>query len=120
MCVYIGPKVFINNAFYARSEAQSFLEMSTLRRFHNILYDKITEKDKGYVKYKYVHFQLGVRDMEDFFETDSHFIEGIDKVICIEKVKKETVDNINSIYEPEIRQRIEEARKEFAGLELPM
>lgn len=114
MSLCMGPQIIINNAFYAQAGAQSFLELSTLRSFCNILYDKITGHNKSGISYKYVHFQVNEADIDDFFEMDDHFIRGINKVVCVKEVKAETVKKLNSIYAPEIQVILEDARETFA------
>lgn len=112
----MGPKTIINNAFYAKKGAQSVLEMRALRNFCNILYEKITGENRSGISYKYVQFQVANTDIENFFETDNHFIKGMDKVICVKEIKEETVKKLNSVYAPEIQEMLEDAREEFASL----
>ncbi len=116
MSVYMGPKVIINNAFYAKQGAQPFLEISALRDFCNILYEKITGENRCGISYKYVQLQVASTDIENFFETDNHFIKGIGKVVCVEAVKEETVQKLNSVYAPEIQEMLKDAREAFAAL----
>lgn len=116
MSVYMGPKVIINNAFYAKKGVQPILEISALRNFCNILYDKITGENKSGISYKYVQFQVADTDIEEFFDTDNHFMKGIGKVVCVDEVKEETIKKLNSVYAPEIQEMLEDARKEFAAL----
>ncbi len=115
MSIYIGPKVIINNAFCGK-KAQSFLEFNALRDFCNILYEKMTGKNRSGISYKYIQLQVSGSDIKNFFETDNHFIEGISKVICTEEVTEETVQKINSIYPAEIQEILKEAREAFAAL----
>lgn len=118
MSVHMGPEVIINNAFYAKKGAQPFLEISALRNFCNILYKKITGENRSGIRYKYVQFQVAGTDIEDFFETDNNFIKGIGKVVCVEEVKEETIRRLNSAYTPEIQKMLEDARKDFATINL--
>lgn len=117
MCVLMGPEVIINNAFYAkRNEVQPFLEIDALRRFCNILYDKITGDNESGISYKYVYFQVDKADVEEFCNIDDQFIRGIDKVFCTRKVEEYELEKINSVYEPEIRTMLKNAREVFARL----
>ncbi len=116
MSVYMGPKIIINNAFYAKKGAQPFLEISSLRNFCNILYEKITGVNRSGISYKYVQLQVTGTDIEDFLEADTHFIKGIGKVVCVKEIEEETVERINSVYTPEIQEILKDAREEFATL----
>lgn len=104
--MYMGPKVIINNAFYAKKGAQPILEISALRNFCNILYDKITGENKSGISYKYVQFQVADTDIEEFFDTDDHFMKGIGKVVCVDEVKEETIKKLNSVYASEIQEML--------------
>ncbi len=115
MSVCMGPKIIINNAFCAKKSYQPFLEISALRNFCNILYDKITGDDEIGNSYKYVQFQVDDSDIESFFEADDHYIKGIDKIVCVKQVKEETLKKLNSVYAPEIQEILEAAREEFAA-----
>lgn len=114
MCLLMGPQVIINNAFFAQKEQPSYLDISQLRRFCNILYDKITgSSDSGY---KYVLFQVSEADVGKFCDVDDQFVRGIGKVFCMGKVEEETVERINSVYASEIRMMLKDARDTFAEL----
>lgn len=114
MCLLMGPQVIINNAFLAKKGAQSFLEISALRRFCNILYDKITGECKSGGGYKYVLFQVSDADVERFCDRDDQFVRGIGKVFCTREVEAEKVEKINSIYASEIQIILKDAREAFA------
>ncbi len=117
MCVLMGPEVIINNAFFAKSdEVQPFLEINALRTFCNILYDKITGDNDSGISYKYVYFQVDEVDVEEFCDFDRQFMRGIDKIFCIEKVDRKKLEEINSIYAPEIQTMLRNAREAFARL----
>lgn len=117
MCVLMGPEVILNNAFCAKKDKElPFLENNALRRFCNILYDKITGENASGIRYKYVCFQVDEADVEEFCDTDNRFVKGIDKVYCKKKVDEETLQKINSIYEPEIQIMLKDAREAFAEM----
>lgn len=116
MCLLMGPQVIINNAFLAKKEQQSVLEISALRKFCNILYDKITGKNESGVIYKYVLFQVSEADVERFCDDDDQFVRGIGKVFCTGKVEPEKVEKINSVYPSEVQLMLKDAREAFAEL----
>lgn len=116
MCLLMGPQVIINNAFLAKKEPQPFLEISALRKFCNILYDKITDRNEGGGSYKYVLFQVTEADVERFCDDDDQFVRGIGKVFCTRKVEAEKVEKINSIYTSEVQIMLKDAREAFAEL----
>ena len=117
MCVLISPEVVINNAFFAKKDkTQSFLENNALRTFCNILYQKITSENESGICYKYVYFQMDEADVEEFCDIDDQFIQGIDRVYCTREVQEETVAKVNSIYTPEVRTMLKNARDTFSQL----
>lgn len=117
MCVLIGPEVIINNAFFAKgNEMQSFLEVNALKTFCNILYDKITGDNESGISYKYVYFQVDEIDVEEFCDFNNQFMRGIDKIFCTRKVEEKQLEEVNSIYAPEIQVMLRNAREAFARL----
>lgn len=116
MCLMMGPQVIINNAFLAKKGPQPFLEISALRKFCNILYDKITSGNENGISYKYVLFQVSETDVERFCDDDDQFVRGIGKVFCTREVEAEKVEKINSVYASEIRIMLKDAREAFTEL----
>jgi len=112
----MGPQVIINNAFFAQKEPLPYLEIDKLRKFCNILYDKITGGSNYGVVYKYVLFQVSEADVEKFCDADEQFVRGIGKVFCMGKIEEEKIERINSAYASEIRMMLKDARDAFAEL----
>lgn len=115
MCLLMGPQVIINNAFLAKKGPQPFLEISALRKFCSILYDRITGSSESEGGYKYVLFQVSEADVERFCDRDDQFVKGIDKVFCTREVEAEKVERVNSIYASEIQVMLKDAREAFAN-----
>ena len=105
--ISMNAKVILNNAFLAKSKVQ-YLEISEIRKFCNILYDKLT------VSYKYVQLHMTDKDVNEFCDISDQFIKGIGKIFCMHPVKDEEVEKINSVYDPDVSSILAEARKEFA------
>lgn len=72
MSLLIKPKIVINNAFAAKQA--SVLSNSMLRKFCDMLHDRLMENG-----YKYVVFQVSDEDIDEFCEKDGQFIKGIKK-----------------------------------------
>lgn len=114
MCILLDSKVVVSNAFFAQSEKKnSFIAMSDLRKFCDILYAELTKKEER--SCKYVCFQVDQNDIEDFCREDHRFTKGMNKIYSIDRIKAEEVNKINAIYSIEVRKSIESARKKFAG-----
>lgn len=112
MCVLFGPEVVLNNVFAAKQK--EYVEWEELSDFCNILYKKVTGIQSNAGRYRYVHFQLNQEDLEEFFEVDGKFLNGINRIYSLKKIDDIECEKINFIYTSEIRQSLIETRKEFA------
>ncbi|MCI7040863.1 MAG: hypothetical protein MR992_01845 [Lachnospiraceae bacterium] len=117
MCVLLGPNVVINNAFFAkRNDNLSFIEMKSLREFCNILYDKITNSDQKGNRSQYVCFKVDNVDLDDFFDSNSDYARGIDRIYKLKDIGSDELDAVNSIYSEDIQMSLKDARAEFAQM----
>lgn len=117
MCVLLGPKVIISNAFFAKQNLNlSFMEMNSLRDFCNILYDKITGNNQHGGNNKYVYFKVDDSDLDDFFDSNEDFVRGINKIYKLKDIDIDELCAVNSIYDLEIQASLENARNEFAQM----
>lgn len=117
MCVLLGPKVVINNAFFAKQNLNlSFMEMNALQDFCNILYDKITGNSEKGSRNKYVCFKVDDSDLDEFFDSDRDFIRGIDKIYKLRDIDINDLLAVNSIYDADVQASLEDARKAFSQM----
>lgn len=115
MCVYFGPEVMIKNTFMASVDNPLYIEWEAIRRFSNILYDKISKNCSRRNGIKYVYFQLGKMDLEDFCESNSQFISGINRIYRNQEIDPASWESVNTVYSEEIQNSLKDARDEFTA-----
>lgn len=113
MCVLFGPEVVLKNAFAAQGDTKPYIEVDALRKFCDILNNKIAKVGSG--RYKYVYFELDQDDLEEYCEEDEQFVRGINRIYVTRPKDKDGLIRVNSAYTEEIRDSLKEARKEFAA-----
>lgn len=109
MSLVIKPQVIFANAFLARPKKS--LEISELRTFCNLLYDKLVEGG-----YKYVILEAGHEDIEVFCERDERFVQGIDKIHCLKPITEEYTKQVNSVFPPDVEKILQSVCTLFAAI----
>lgn len=113
MCVKIGPDVIINNAFYAAGENIPCLNIITLKKFSQIVYNIITTSENNHGKYKYVYFKLSESDVEEYLRSTPHFIKGFGNIYTQKPINISDVKKVNSAYSSDIQEMLQQARVKF-------
>lgn len=106
MALSFSAQEIIYNAFWSLGEgSMPYLSYREIRDYCNRLYDMAEASG-----HKYVTMHVDDSDIDKFMENDSHFIRGIDRIVCVHEVSPAEMFRMNSRFPTEIQSILEKLK----------